>query len=75
MTAAFLRSVMIEYTLNVRVGPRIQFMKNLELRHFSLAGQYSILGKYCEVNINLLINFSLAVNCSFQIYCKIDFSL
>ncbi len=40
LTAAFLHSIMIEYTLNIHVDPWTRFMKNLKLCHFSLAGQY-----------------------------------
>ncbi len=38
-TATFSCSIMIECTLKIQVDPWTLFMKNLELCHFSLAGQ------------------------------------
>ncbi len=39
LTVAFSCSIIIAYTLNIRVDPWTRFMKNIELSHFSLAGQ------------------------------------
>ncbi len=54
LTAAFSRSIMIKYILNILIDLWTRFMKNLELHHFFLAGQNSKDYTQCP-SVNLLL--------------------